>query len=162
MAQPGGSNSSDGTSAYKQQRKHDYRRWTSFWMSSFTTAWLHSINLAKHITWFVSVFWDDCSVSSTLRCRRILKFLSRLASFCCTSRWWDDSLEKKSLEGKYINYKNRQKISSGMHQKAIFQLFLSINMSSFFLSGHAQRTILDKTLNIDKNQSIKSTHTLYM
>ena len=25
MAQPGGSNSSDGTSAYKQQRKHDYK-----------------------------------------------------------------------------------------------------------------------------------------
>lgn len=97
MAQPGGSNSSDGRSAYKEQRKHDYRGWTSFW-STFTNAWLHFITLTTHITWFVSVFWDDCSVSSTLRCRLILKFLSRWASFCCTSRWWNDSLGNKVLD----------------------------------------------------------------
>lgn len=115
MAQPGGSNSSEGRFVYKEQRKHDYRGWTSSW-STFTNAWLHFTTLTPHITWFVSVFCDECSVSSTLRCRLILKFLSRWASFCCTSRWWIDSLGNKVLGDnasiymyKQVYYKKNQK-----------------------------------------------------
>lgn len=107
MAQPGGSNSSEGRSAYKEQRKHDYRGRNSSW-STFTSAWLHFITLTTHITWFVSVFCDDCSVSSTLRCRLILKFLSRWASFCCTSRWWNDSLGNKVFGDNALIYMYNQ------------------------------------------------------
>ena len=46
-------------------------------------------------TWLVSVFCVCVSVSSTLRCRLILKFLSLLASFCSTSCWCADSLEER-------------------------------------------------------------------
>lgn len=152
MAQPGGSNSSEGRCAYKKKRKHDYRGWTSSW-STFTNAWLHIITLTAHITWFVSVFCDDCSVSSTLRCRLILKFLSRWASFCCTSRWWNDSLGNKVLGEnasiymyKQVYYKNSKKIVkvcpiSPICKKVSF-FFFSVVMSE----EKIQRTRLDRTL----------------
>lgn len=113
------------------------------------------ITLTTHITWFVSVFWDDCSVSSILRCRLILKFLSRWASFCCTSRWWKDSLGNKVLNDnawiymyKRVYYKKSKKnqrkvrISSGICNKKPFVpyfQFVKKKNQCFFASSHVPR-----------------------